>query len=451
MNRYWDINHSKSPLRDRDSMSTSIHSLPGPQDITRVELSNGIVILARTNFYSPSVVVNGYLMAGSLTDPDEKLGLADFTSIALMRGTIKRDFQQIFNTLESVGANLSFEGGLHTTGFWGRSLEEDLDMILELLAEVLRQPTFPLEHIERLRAQLLTGLSIRAQSTGDMASMAFDELVYANHPYRRPEDGYQETVESITRDDLVAFHNQYYGPRGMTVAIVGAVDPEQVVEKVKNIFEDWQNPTQPQPPDLPTLTPLNIVQRKTIEIPDKFQADVLLGAAGPSRLSPDFMAANLGNSILGQFGMMGRVGAIVREKTGLAYYAHSSLGGGKGPGPWTIVAGVAPQNIERAISLMLQELSRFVREPVTPEELADSQANFIGRLPLSLESNGGVASALINLERYELGLDYYQRYPSEVKAITPEEILQVAARYLDPERIAIAIAGPINNRADSGG
>jgi zinc protease len=410
-----------------------------------------MVILARPNFYSPSVVINGYLMAGSLNDSDEKLGLADFTAIALMRGTINRDFQQIFNTLESVGANLGFEGGLHTTGFWGRSLVEDLDMLLELLSEAVRQPTFPPEHIERLRAQLLTGLSIRAQNTGELASMAFDELVYANHPYRRPEDGYPETVERITREDLVAFHNQYYGPRGLTIAIVGAVDPQQVVEKVTNIFEGWQNPAQPQPSDLPPLAPLNMVQRKEIEIPGKFQADILLGATGPSRQSPDFMAANLGNSILGQFGMMGRVGAIVREKAGLAYYAHSSLGGGKGPGPWTMVAGVAPQNIERAISLMLQELTRFVKEPVSQEELADNQANFIGRLPLSLESNGGVASALINLERFELGLDYYQRYPGEVKAITPEKILQVASRYLDPERIAIALAGPKNSREDSGG
>ena len=451
MNLHKGIKYSKLSSQGSGSISPSLYSLPGLHDITRVELSNGIVILARSNFYSPSIVVSGYLMAGSISDSDEKLGLADFTSTALMRGTVNRNFQQIFDTLESVGANLGFEGGLHTTGFWGRSLVEDLDMLLELLAETLRQPTFPLEHVERLRAQLLTGLSIRAQSTGDMASMAFDELVYANHPYRRPEDGYLETVERITSEDLAAFHSNHYGPRGMTIAIVGAVDPQQAVDKVSRIFEGWHNPNQPLPSGLPPLTSLDNVKRCQIEIPGKFQADILVGVTGPSRQSPDFMAANLGNSILGQFGMMGRVGAIVREKEGLAYYAHSNLGGGMGPGPWTVAAGVAPQNIERAVSLILQEISRFVKEPVSQEELSNSQANFIGRLPLSLESNSGVASALVNLERYKLGLDYYQRYPGLVKAISPDEILQVASRYLDPQRIAIAIAGPKMDDQISGG
>jgi zinc protease len=139
---------------------------------------------------------------------------------------------------------------------------------------------------------------------------------------------------------------------------------------------------------------------------------------------------------------MGRIGDVVREKAGLAYYAHSSLSGGLGPGPWSVSAGVDPDHMDRAIELIRQEIARFVSEPVSAEELSDSQANFIGRLPLSLESNGGVAGALLNLERYHLGLDYYRRYTDLVKAVTVEHVLQAAQSYLHPDRLAIAVAGP---------
>ena len=117
-------------------------------------------------------------------------------------------------------------------------------------------------------------------------------------------------------------------------------------------------------------------------------------------------------------------------------------GGGLGPGPWYISAGVDPANIERASSLIRQEIRHFTESAVSQEELSDSQANFIGRLPLSLESNGGVAAALINLERYQLGLDYYYRYEDLVRAVSPDEVLETARRYLDPDRLAVAIAGP---------
>lgn len=154
------------------------------------------------------------------------------------------------------------------------------------------------------------------------------------------------------------------------------------------------------------------------------------------------MAASIGNNILGQFGMMGRIGDVVREKAGLAYYAYSSLSAGLGPGSWEVSAGVNPQNVKKASELIQDELQRFVQEGVTAEELADTRANFIGRLPLSLESNGGVANALLNIERHQLGLDYYQRYKDLVSKVTAEDVLSAARKFIDPERLAIAVAGP---------
>ena len=417
------------------------HSLPGPDNITRRNLPNGIIILIRPNTGSLSVVISGYLNAGAISEPDEKLGLAGFTALSLMRGTTQRGFQQIYEALESNGASLGIDSGTHTTGFYGHALAEDLDLLTGTLAETLRQPIFPLEQVERLRDQLLTGLAIRAQDTTEVASLVFDELVYAGHPYRRPEDGYPETIRSITRDDLVSFHEKYFGPSGMVISIVGGVNSERAMDSVTRFLGDWGNPAQPVPPDLPPLKPLSEMISRKVNIPGKSEADVVMGVAGPPRRSPYFLAASLGNNILGQFGMFGRIGESVRERSGLAYHASSSLSGGIGPGPWLFFAGVNPNNLDKTIALIRQEIARFVTEHVTSEELADSQSNYIGRLPLSLESNGGVAAALLNLERYQLGLDYYLRYPELINAVTPSEILEAAQHYLNPDRLAIVTAG----------
>ncbi len=417
------------------------NSLPGPEDITRVELPNGITILTRSNFESPSVVINGYLPSGSLFDPPEKLGLSYFTALALMRGAGKRNFQEIFNSLETVGASLGFSASVHNTTFGGRSLAEDLPLMLGVLADCLRTPTFPPDQIERLRAQLLTGLALRAQDTADMASITFDAAVFAGHPYGNPEDGYVETVQPITRADLVDFHKRRYGPRGAVIVVVGAVTADHVIEQIRKVLGDWQNPEQTDPPALPAIAPLTQTIRKHVLLAGKSQNDLVLGTLGPKRCAPDYLAASLGNSVLGQFGMMGRIGEVVREQAGLAYYASTSLNAWIESGSWEVSAGVNPANTQRAIDLIRSEIERFVREPVSAEELENSQANYIGRLPLSLESNAGVAGAILNLERFQLGLDYYLRYPERVQRVTVEAVLEAAQHYLDPDKLAIISAG----------
>lgn len=423
-------------------MTTKTNAVPGADDITRVELDNGIVVLARPNFNSPSITIRGSLNIGGLFDTDKKLGLADFTATALMRGSANRDFKTIYDALESVGASLGFSGSTHTTGFSGKSLVEDLDLLLELCSDTLRQPAFPKEQVEKLRAQLLTSLALREQSTGSRASMAFDNIVYNGHPYSRPEEGHPETIKAIKPKDLPAFHTKHYGPRGLLIAIVGGIDPQEAVDKVAAALGDWQNPDQPDPPALPEWTPLTKSESTRIEIPGKSQSDMIIGTAGPPRSAPEYLAAALGNNIFGQFGMMGRIGDSVREQAGLAYYAYSSLGGSLGPGPWAITAGISPDNEDQAADLILKEVRRFVSELVTEEEISDSQTNFIGRMPLSLESNAGVVSALLHIERHNLGLDYYREYPDKIRAITRKDILQAAKKHLDPDKLATAIAGP---------
>jgi zinc protease len=417
-------------------------SLPGSQDITRVQLPNGITVLTRPNFNSPSVVVSGYLACGSLLDPLDRLGLAQFTAMSLTRGAAAHSFQEIFDALESAGASLGFGASVHNTSFGGRALAEDLPLLLGLLSECARLPSFPKDQMERLRTQFLTSLAIRAQDTDEVSSLAFDAALFPDHPYGRPEDGYPETVQAIQVDDLAAFHRQHYGPHGMVVVVVGAVSPAQAVDEVNKALGGWQNPAQVESPAVPPAFPPAATFRQHIAIPGKSQTDLVLGTLGPLRRSPDFLPASLGNSILGQFGMMGRIGDVVRERAGLAYHASASLNAWIGAGSWEVSAGVNPANLQRAIDLIRRELERFVKRPVYKRELKDSQANFIGRLPLSLESNNGVANALLNLERFQLGLDYYPRYPESVLEVTPEHILAVAQKYIDPERLIITSAGP---------
>jgi zinc protease len=425
----------------KTKLTNRSHSLPGPENITEARLSNGILLMVRANDNSPSVVLGGHLACGALFDPKEKLGLAEFTALGLMRGTIKRSFQEIYEALEANAASLGFGGGMHTTGFNGRALAEDLHMLLDLLRESLYEPTFPADEIERLRAQLLTGLALRAQDTGEMAALTFDQILYREHPYSQPEDGWVETVQAITRNDLVSFHKKNFGPAGMVMAIVGAVEAKKTIELAEKVLGEWKNPDQPPPPTLPPFLPLAVSSRRKVSIPGKAQSDLAIGTNGPLRKSADFLPASLGNSALGQFGMGGRIGDAVREKSGLAYYAYSSLNAGLGPGTWVINAGVNPRNVEKTIDLVTKELRQFLENGIQADELADSQSNFIGRLPLALESNAGVVNALLNIERYDLGLDYYQRYPKLVAAVTRAAVMETAHRYLDPGKLAIAVAG----------
>jgi len=418
------------------------NSVPNPDDITRVELDNGIVVLARANFNSPSISITGMLHVGSMYDPLDKLGLASITAGTLMRGTQNRDFQQIFNQLESVGASLGYSGGTHTSGFHGKSLAEDIDLMLEILGDTLRNPIFPKEQIERQRAQVLTGLALRAQSTGETAGMNFDKLLYPDHPYGLPNDGFVETVSSISRDDLLAFNQKHFGPKGMLIVVVGGIDPQEAVEKVRKKLGDWQNKTQPEIRQLPEWKQPTKTQRIRAEIPEMSQSDIVMGTAGPARSYPDYLQTSIANNIFGQFGMMGRIGEVVREKSGLAYYAYSSLGSSYGPGPWAVAAGVNPSNEEKAVDLIKKEIKRLISEKVTEEELADVKANYVGRIPLSLEANISVAATLLQMEKNQLGLDYLVRYPDLVNSITREDVQAAAANYLDPDKLVISIAGP---------
>ena len=421
-------------------------ALPGPETIARRELPNGIIVLARENFASPSVVVAGNLPVGSLSEPRQVAGLADLTASALMRGTRERSFDDIYQTIESIGASLYTGAGRHHTSFRGKALAEDLDVLLGLLSEILRTPSFPKKQIEQLKAEKLTGLALRDQDTGSVADLTFDALAYKGHPYSQPSDGYPDSVSELAPSDLRRFHRDHFGPRGMILAVVGGIEARVALDRVEAMLADWTNPGATPAGDAPAPRPLGKLKRKDVPVAGKSQVDVVMGVPGPRRSDPEFMPAALGNNVLGRFGLYGRIGDRIRAQEGLAYYAYSSVTGGTGPGPWKVRAGVNPANVDRAIDLIRDEIRRFASKKISQKELTDNQANFIGRLPLQLESNDGVASGLVYIERHDLGLDYYQRYAERIRGITTTAILEAARRYLDPDRLAIAVAGPVGTK-----
>ena len=416
-------------------------SVPGPENIQRFTLDNGIILLTRENYSSPTVAIHGYLNCGSFLDPPNKSGLAFFTSLGLMRGTKNRNFLKIYAALETIGASLGFASSVHHTSFSGKALVEDFAELVNIMADCILNPVFPTVQIENLRSQLIGNLHQREMDTGERASLKFDELLFPGHPYGIPEDGTLETLANITPHDLQAFHHNYYSPQGMVIVVVGALNEKRIRETFEATLGSWNKPANENRFDftLP-LPPAEGIQEK-IYIQGKSQTDIIMGTRGPKRNSPDYFAASLGNNILGQMGLMGRIGTTIREKSGLAYYAYASLNSWIASGSWEFSAGVNRENLDAVINIILQEVNRFIAEPVTEEELVDCQSNFIGKLPLSFESNHGMASAILKLERFNLGLDYFQVYPDEVMKITSYDILETARKYLFPEKFIIVSAG----------
>ena len=422
--------------------------LPGSDDVTCTTLPNGMTLLVRENWANPSVVVSGVLRGGSANETREQAGLAQFTAALLTRGTTGRSFEDIAETVESVGASLGVGSGVYLSTFGGKCLHEDLPTLLALLGEVLHRPSFPPEQVERVRGQILNGIRQRETSTSAVARLAFWGTLYpAHHAFAWPLSGTRDTITALTRDDLARFYADYYGPQDGLLIIVGAVHTPDLVRLAENTLGAWRATPRFPPPVAPweetdNLVTLREVRRQTMNLPGKTQSDLILGIPGLSRRHPDYLSLAMMNSVLGELGPGGRLGTRIREDEGLAYYARSSLDAGLSAGPWYAYAGVNPRHVDRTVDLILEEMRRIRETPITETELADVKAYWVGSLPLDVETNEGVASELMNMELYNLGLDYLYRYPELVNAIRVDDVQAVAQRWLTPDAYVLAVAGP---------
>lgn len=421
-------------------MHPSQRAIPGPEDITRVTLDNGMVLLVRENHAAPVVVVEGLLPAGSIHEPAGQAGLAGFVSSMLMRGSEHYSFDEFNEIIEGVGADLSISAGDHATSFGSTCLTEDFPVMLRILADTLRRPLFPPEHISRVRSRKLVNIQERDQDTQQVAHLRFYESIYGDHPYGRATAGYAETVNAIQREDLVAFHAGRYTPNRAVIVVTGDVQTEAAADLVRTQFQDWTGPIPDQ--SVAAVQGQTEVNRLFYPMPGKYQSDIVIGCQAVAHSHPDFYAVRVANTILGQFGMMGRLGENIREQQGLAYYAYSGQDANLAAGVWFAGAGVNPDNVERTVESILAEFARLGGEPVTEEELADSQAFMTGVLPLTLETNEGVANTLLNMEWYGLGLDHIQRYSDIIYRVSAADVQRVAATYLTAERYSAVVAGP---------
>lgn len=408
---------------------------------TRHRLANGMVALIQRNPAAPTVSVRGELPVGAVHEAAAQGGLAVFTAAALVRGAGPRSYQQIVAETEERGCSVHAGGGLHSSAFAAKALAEDLPLALEVLADMLIRPTFPPHEVEKLRAQLLMGLRESEQDTGVQANRAARALLFpAEHPYSRPVGGSVATVQAIARDDLAAFHTGY-GPDGAIIAVVGDVEPAAAVALLEERFGHWRA-APPAPAALPPVPPLDGPRRRDLPMAGKVQADLVWAVHGLRRADPDYDAAVVANLILGRLGLGGRLGENVRERQGMAYYCYSGLEADLGAGPWSAVAGVSPDNVERAVAAIRQEVAQFAADGPTAQELDDARAFLTGSMVLGLETNDGIAAALVAIERHGLGLDYIARYPQMIGAVSAEQIVAVARRYLAGDGYVLAVAGP---------
>jgi zinc protease len=399
------------------------------------------------NHAAPSVVCDGFLRGGTVQDPIELPGLAAFSADLLERGTAGHDFAQLSDTLEAIGAEVGLGANRHTLGFDAKCLAEDLPLVLGLLTEMLSEPTFAENQVETVRGQVLTGLRQRMDDTRYRAARAFREAAYGpTHPYGRPAEGTPESVQTMSRDALAAFHGANSSPAGGCVVLVGDFDTPAAIELLEGTLGSW-NPPEPAggwPAHLIAgpAPDVNGTVRETVAMAGQTQSDLIVGSPSIPRSHPDWYAAAVGNTALGVFGLMGRLGENVRDRRGLAYYAFSRLTGGLGPGAWMAMAGINPVNVDEAAEAILFEMRRMRDEPVPADELADVKAYMTGSLPVRLETNEGLAHSLSDIALYGLGLDYLVRYPHLIEAVTAEQIQAAVATHLHPDRSFVVAAGP---------
>lgn len=408
-------------------------------DIEEVRSPAGITAWLVQEPSIPMIALEVQFRGGSSLDPAGKEGLANFLSGMLDEGAGDLDSQAFQTRLEDLAVSLSFS--TRRDGFSGsmRTLSENAEEAFDLLRLSLTEPRFDSEPFERIRSQIVTGIRAQAQNPNTIVGRTLFETLYPDHPYGRPSRGTAETVAAITADDLRAFVSNRFAKDNMVVGVVGDVTPEKLGDLLDRAFGALPA-SAPVSLTVPDVEPATDGRLIVVERPIP-QSILMWAMPGIKRDDPDYFAAVLMNRVLGGGSFTSRLYAEIREKRGLAYSVYSAVVPYEHSG--IILGGVGTQNaqLSESLGLIRSEIARMSSEGITPDELKAAKTYTTGAFPLTLDSNGRIARALVTLQVLDLGIDYLDRRADLVNSVTLDDIKRVAARLLDTDAMTVVVVG----------
>ncbi len=387
----------------------------------------------------PMIDIQVVFDAGSSRD-GEKPGMAMLTNGLLNQGADGMDADAISQGFESLGAVYGTDTGYDSASLTLRSLtdQELLDKALANFKRVLTKPDFPKDALERRRSRTLIGLRSKQQSPGALATDAFMDAVYKKHPYAKPTEGTMESVKAITLEDITAFYKKHYVAKNAMIAMVGAVDREQAEKIAEDLMANLAEGEKAEP--LAPVEDLDEANTIFIEHPSA-QTHILVGQPGVKRGDPDYFPLYVGNHILGGGGMVSRLFEEVREKRGLSYSAYSYFSPMRFEGPFIAGLQTKTEQVDEALSVLMENINKFIEEGPTENELVASKKNITGGYPLRIDSNSKILGYVVVIAYYGLPLDYLETFNDKVNAVTIEQIKDAFKRRVTPDKLVTVMVG----------
>ncbi|HXX58713.1 MAG TPA: pitrilysin family protein [Thermodesulfovibrionales bacterium] len=405
-------------------------------DVKRTVLSSGLTTLQVERHNLPIVMVTLLVKASPLNESPEKAGLANITAELLTEGTKTRTSAVVSEETEFLGASLGASAGSDFTTVTLSVLKKDIERGFELFADIVLNPTFPDEEIRRQKELIKGGLRQSEEEPSFVADKAFKKGVFGDLPYGRLVTGSSGTIDAITREDIVRFHSEYYRPNNAILSVVGDLSASELTALIERFLPGWKAADVPRGPA--SLEPLG--EKKTILIDrDLTQANIVLGHSGIRRGDPDYYAVSVMNYILGGGGFSSRLMQTVRDELGLAYDIHSFFDSEKEGGLFEVRVQTKNGSAKTVIDEIRKQIDKMRSVPVSEQEMDDAKSYLTGSFPRRLDTNRKIADFLTAVEFYGLGLDYVEKYPAYITAVTKEDVLRVARKYLYPERYVLVV------------
>jgi zinc protease len=427
------------PDRGRPPLGGEAKAFRFPE-VYRKTAPGGLGLLAIRRSDTPLVALRFVNRAGGQFDPPAMVGLASFVGSLLDEGTRRRDSVTIADQIEGIGGYLVSGADWDGCAVSSGTLSEHLGFSLELVAEVATEPAFAPAEMERMRALRLAELQKLLADPATLAGRAFARALYRDHVYARSLVGTPDTVARLRREDCVDFWDRHRTQRGSFLLAAGDLDPAELERRVVAALESLGVAP---PPALPALDHgvASDGEVHVVDLPHAAQAELRIGHLGVPRNHPERPTLLLLNSILGGK-FTSRINLNLRERHGFTYGASSRFLDRIGPGPFLVSAAVDTGVAGRAVAEVQSELRRMQDEAPEPAELEDSRSYLLGVFPYTLQTLDGLLSRLEELAVYDLPDDYFATFPDRLREVTTGGILEAARRYLAPERLVIAVAGP---------